>query len=293
MAIQQEAFSVQCEDGVILKGKLLCPAEPKAVVQFNAGTAAKKEFYQAFLEYLVEHDYLCCLWDYRGNGESAPASLADCTYTCHEYGMQDIAAVKSFLKNRFPTLPFFIVGHSAGGQQIGLLPDISGIDGMIAFAVSSGYLGNMPLGYRLQAAYFFYLFSPISIALTGYVAAKRFGIMEDLPRNVLREWRAWCTKPSYFFHPKFRGNTIPHGHFDDYNFPVHVYSTLDDTISSPKNVEAFWSNVHSHKGIEFTQLSPKTMQEKKIDHFGFFKKRMKNKLWPTVVEKLDSFLIQK
>ena len=89
MTIRQEAFSVQCEDGVTLKGKLLCPTEPKAVVQFNAGTAAKKEFYQAFLEYLVEHDYLCCLWDYRGNGESAPASLADCTYTCHEYGIQD------------------------------------------------------------------------------------------------------------------------------------------------------------------------------------------------------------
>jgi hypothetical protein len=53
------------------------------------------------------------------------------------------------------------------------------------------------------STYFFHLFTPISIKLTGYVVAKKFGIMEDLPINVVREWKAWCGQPDYFLTPGF------------------------------------------------------------------------------------------
>jgi len=67
--IATEKFHVKCTDGIILKGLLLLPENPKAVIQFNCGTATKKEFYLPFLEFLSQHNYICCLWDYRGSGE--------------------------------------------------------------------------------------------------------------------------------------------------------------------------------------------------------------------------------
>ncbi|WP_051296045.1 alpha/beta hydrolase family protein [Eisenibacter elegans] len=179
---------MRCADGVVLRGILLLPEKPKAALQFNAGTATKKEFYLPFLEFLAENNFICCLWDYRGSGDSMPeGGLKNCDFTYSDYGLKDMPTIKVYLNERFPGLPFLFFGHSAGGQQIGLMPNLQNVKGAVNFAVSTGYAPNMPLGYRLMSSYFFYIFAPLSIKLTGYLKAKKFGIMEDLPKNVVLE----------------------------------------------------------------------------------------------------------
>lgn len=287
--IQKEKFETSCEDGVILRGILIIPENPKAIVQFNCGTASKKEFYLAFLEYLAEHDYLCCLWDYRGSGESAPKTLKGCEYTFHEYGTKDMPAIKNFLKQKYPELPLFIFAHSAGGQQIGLIPKLEEYKGMVAFAVSTGYLPHMPFSYRLVSFYFFYIFTPISILFTGYLKAKKFGIMEDLPKNVVLEWRDWCSKRTYLFDKAFLGKTIPKGQYENIPFPIHIFWTTDDPISNKNSVPTLWGNIKSQFKISFSKVTPKEVGVKEIGHFGFFKKRMKDTLWKQGLEKLEEF----
>lgn len=288
--ITKEKITVTCADGVELKGLLLIPEKPKAVVQFNAGTGAKKEFYQPFLEYIVSHGYICCLWDYRGSGESAPASLRGCNYTFSDYGLKDMPAVKNYLNNLFPNLPFIVVAHSAGGQQWGFHQDSNNINGMLGFGVSTGYAPHQPTAFRLLSNYFFYVVTPISILFTGYVAAKKVSSMENLPKNVVREWRDWCEKPDYFFNHKFYGKTVPIGNFKNYTFPIHVIATTDDPISNSRTIPAYWKNIKSTAGITHQTISPKEYGLKKIDHFGFFKKNMKDTLWVEAVQKLDSFI---
>jgi predicted alpha/beta hydrolase len=289
--IQQESMRVQCSDGVELRGMLLLPAEPKAIVQFNGGTGAKKEFYLPFLTFLAEHGYACCLWDYRGSGESAPQNMKNCTYNFLDYGTKDMPAVKKYLETRFPTLPYLIVGHSVGGQQVGFMDNLEHIKGMLAFAVSTGYLAYMPLSYRILSTYFFYMFSPISIALKGYVASKRFGIMEDLPKKVVEQWRAWCAKPDYFFNERFYGTSVPVGKFKHYNFPVHVFWTSDDPISNKDSIRAYWSQIENQDITSIQKIEPADYGQKKIGHFGFFKKSMRDTLWHEASRKLDLFLV--
>lgn len=286
----KENFSTTCSDGVVLKGLLLIPDAPKGIVQFNNGTAAKKEFYLAFLEYLASNGYICCLWDYRGSGESAPPNLAKCDYTFSDYGVKDMPTIKDYLRERFPQLPFFIFGHSAGGQMAGFMNNLADVQGLLCFAVSVGHAPFMPLYYRFLTNFFFDFFTPLSTAITGYLPAKRYGIMEDLPKKVVLEWRAWSRKPNYFFNEKFYGRSVPKGDFQNYTFPVHIFWATDDPIANEKSIPAYWDNVKSTHGIHFTKLDPKDIQEKKIDHFGFFRKRMKTKLWPLALAKLDEFL---
>ncbi len=288
--IVKEPIMVRCDDGVDLKGVLIIPPAPKAVVQFNGGTGTKKEFYLPFLEFLAQDGFLCCLWDYRGSGESAPADLKTCAYRFLDYGRKDMPAVKNYLTNRFPTLPYLLVGHSVGGQQVGFMDNLAGTKGMLGFAVSTGYLAYMPISYRWLAAYFFHLFTPLSIKLTGYVAAKKFGIMEDLPREVAREWKAWCGQPDYFFNARFYGKTVPRGNFKNYNFPIHMYWTSDDPISNHRSVPAFWNQVENQSTTHLHQIEPTDYRQKKIAHFGFFKKSMRDQLWPEALQKLNSFL---
>jgi len=287
--IKKEKFQTTCSDGVVLKGILYIPQQPKAVVQFNCGTATKKEFYSSFLLYLAKHGFVCANWDYRGSGESAPADLAKCEYTYRDYGIKDMPAIKDYLNKRYPQLSLLIFGHSTGGQQLGFMHDLSGIKGVVNFAVSTGYLPNMPIRYRLLSYYFFYLFTPLSILIKNYLLAKPFGYMENLPRNVVTEWRDWCEKSSYFFDPKFYGQTVPEIDFNQFTFPIHNFYTVDDTISNSKNVQAFWQNFKSDR-ISFTQLDPKAFNLKEIGHFGFFKKKHKEYFWPMALDKLNEFL---
>lgn len=288
--MRKEEFETICEDGIKLKGTLLIPDTPKAVVQFNCGTATKKEFYLSFLSYLTENGYLCCLWNYRGSDKSD--NLKNSDYRFADYGTKDMPAIKMYLENRFPHLPFLFVGHSAGGQQIGFIDDLDNVKGNINIAVSTGYYPNMPFGYRMKAYFFFYIFSPISVLLHSYVKAKPYGLMENLPKKVVFEWRDWLEKEDYFFNPKFYGKTVPTGHYKNLKFPVHVYYATDDTISNAKNTKAFWKNVNSEKEITFTELNPNEFGLKKIDHFGYFKRNMKEKLWTDIVTRLDNLIMQ-
>ena len=288
-SISHEPFETICEDGVVLRGILLLPAKPKAVVQFNCGTATKKEFYLPFLTYLAQHGYVCCLWDYRGSGASAPKDLSKCSYTYSDYGLKDMPTIKRYLCDRFPELPFLLFGHSAGGQQIGFMDDLSHISGVVNYAVSTGYAPDMPFSYRIQSFYFFYIFTPLSILMTGYLKAKKFGIMEDLPAKVVNEWKAWCAEKDYLFDEKFYGKTLPEGNFKKFNFPIHTFWTVDDTISNEKNLRSFWKHIRSSRPITFTKLVPSDIGEKEIGHFGLFKPKVKNKLWGNVLAQLDAF----
>lgn len=287
--MKKEQFHVICSDGVRLNGILLIPEIPKAVIQFNCGTGAKKEVYLPLLTYLAEHNYACCLWDYRGSGDSAPSTLKGCDYAYSDYGIKDMPAIKDYLNKRFGDMPFFIVAHSAGGQQIGFMNNLDNIRGVVNIAVSAGYYPNMPWKYRLKAYTYFYLFTPISVLFTGYVNGKKLGFMEDLPKNVVYQWRAWCAKPDYFFDKKFLEKTIPTGNFKNFNFPIHVFWTADDNISNQKNTENFWKHIHSNKGINFERITPDQFSLKRIGHFGFFKRAMKDKFWGSVVRTLDTF----
>lgn len=286
--MKTEEFETLTGDGIKLKGVLLIPDNPKAVIQFNCGTATKKEFYLPFLTYLAEKGYLCCLWNYRGSDKAD--NLKNSSYRFADYGIKDMPAIKAYLNERLPNLPFLFVAHSAGGQQIGFMNNLDNVKGNINIAASSGYYPNMPLGYRMKAYFFFYLFSPISTLLNGFVKAKPYGIMENLPKKVVYEWRDWLEKEDYFFDKKFYGKTVPNGHFKNFKFPIHIYYSTDDTISNAKNTKAFRRNVKSDKGITFTELTPAEFGLKKIDHFGYFKKNMKDSLWQDVLKRLNNLI---
>ena len=286
-----ESFSVVTEDGVQLKGELLYPeGTAKAIVQINAATGSKRGYYIPFAQFLTEHGFIVCLWDYRGMGESAPSSLKDVDYKFSDVGLKDIPAILDFLNSKFSLIPILGVGHSVGGQQLGLIKNNHLMKGFIAVATSAGFPGYMPLGYRLKTLYFFYVVSPLSIKLKGYVAAKKLGIMEDLPRNVLLEWRDWCSKPDYLFDSTFYGKTIPVGNYQRLTFPVKVITATDDPIANPRSVKRFWSHVISNQGIFFKSYSPAELRVSKIDHFGFFRKTFKDSIWKEMLESLENFI---
>jgi len=115
--------------------------------------------------------------------------------------------------------------------------------------------------------------------------------MEDLPRNIVNEWKAWCSKKDYLFDKAFLGKTVPTGNFSNIQFPIHIFWAVDDKISNEKNTKDFWKHIKGNKPITFTRLIPSELGLKSIGHFGFFKKSMKTVLWNQALKKLDAFIV--
>jgi predicted alpha/beta hydrolase len=206
------------------------------------------------------------------------------------WGQLDMPAVLEYLDAQFPEIPKLIAGHSVGGQEVGLMPNHCKIKGMVTFATSVGYWNFMPLGYRLQTHFFFQIFTPISNFLFGYVAAKRLGLMEDLPKQIVLDWRNWCSVPEYFFNEKYYADSAEKGFFKDLTFPIRVYWTTDDPISNVLSIPMFWKHVKSSKGIKIDCIKPEDIGEKAIGHFGFFRKKYKQTLWKMALDDLESFI---
>src|SRR5699024_5316235 len=286
--METKSIQITCDDGVQLAGELFIPERPKAVVQFNPGTAAKRGPYRKFLTYLAEQGFLCCIYDYRGFGLSREGSLKHSEITYSDFGTKDMPAVKSWLQANYPTLPFLMVAHSAGGQQLGFMPDLSGVHGAITLGVSAAHFKALPLVYRLQGLYFWYGVVPVSNLIAGYVAAARFGIMEDLPKLMSLEWRSWCSAPDSFFDAKFYGVTVPIGHFKSFGSPIHNYHATDDAIATPTHIRTFWKHVDSSEAITFETIRPDAVCLQRLGHVGSVKGVMKDTLWQDIARRLDT-----
>lgn len=286
------------EDGVELSGYLLkaCQikaqeqqvTQPKAVVLINPGTATKTTFYLPFAQFLAEHGYEVLLWNYRGFCESRRGSLKGVSYSFSDIGKYDIPAAVAFAKSLYPEVPLYCVGHSTGGQQIGIAHNRDSINGLIAVAVSAGFFRNMPVLYRLKAYFFFFVLSPITSRLLGYVPAKRLNLMEDLPAPLAKEWGQWCQEESLYFSPKYLGKDIPSDAFKGVRFPIHVISAEDDEISTSENVTNFWKHVTSRHSIDFKRYKLEEAGNKPVGHFGYFKKNHKH-IWQDILNKLSAF----
>lgn len=281
-------FQVVTEDGIAIKGEVIEARGPKAIIQINPAAGTKASFYRPFAEYLRDEGYSVCLFDYRGIGKSRNEKLRNISYLFRDYGLRDVPVVVEYLKEKYPELPLYLIGHSVGGQQIGIVPNNPKIAGLLAVAVSTGFRAHMPFSYSLQATFFFKMFSPVSSFANGYVAAKKFNIMEDLPTGVVKEWGDWSDKKDYLFH--FLGKTIPQGNYDQLPFPVTVFYASDDEIATDKNVESFWKHVKSKDKINFRKVSPDAYGAKVIGHFGYFKKQFRESLWKDLVREISGLI---
>ncbi|MFT6480036.1 MAG: putative alpha/beta hydrolase [Spirosomataceae bacterium] len=68
-----------------------------------------------------------------------------------------------------------------------------------------------------------------------------------------------------------------------------MYWSTDDNIVNQRSVDAFWKHVKSSKGVELAKITPNEFGVKSIGHFGLFRRKFKETLWPLVLNKLDEF----
>jgi predicted alpha/beta hydrolase len=248
-------------------------ASPRGVVIVNGAMAVRAGYYARFAEHLAASGLAVVTYDYRGVGASRPLNLRGFRATLTEWAQVDARAVHEFARRSYGGLPLVTVGHSFGGQILGLSEDMRDSAGAVLVAAQHGYFGHWPLPTRLRYAALWHAVLPSVTATFGYLPG-RFGLGEDVPAGVAEEWASWCRHPDYLIghHPAARARLA---RFDR---PVLAFSFTDDDYAPDPAVDHLLDSL-SHAPLEHRRLAPADLEVDAIGHFGFFRPPFADTLW--------------
>ena len=251
---------IKAADGATLRGTLYDSSGDDAIV-VAAAMGVPRRYYDAFAQHAASRGFTTLLFDYRGMGESRRSGAR-----LEEWGRLDIAAAIDFMKPKRVNF----VGHSVGGQVTRLAPNVASVRSMVFIAAQSGYWKHWSGYGRLRVQLLWAIMPPVSRML-GYFPMKIAGLgSEDLPGGVAREWATWGRLPRYVW-----GAGLP---MHEYNGPLLAWSFEGDDIAPLAAVKAMISE-HGAAQIEHRHVD-----DRRIGHFGFFRKELGQPLWDEVLE---------
>jgi predicted alpha/beta hydrolase len=277
------------KDGYLLGASLFLPRGTKShAVLINSATAVPRKIYRGFAGYLARRGCAVLTFDYRGTGDSRKKSLVGYNQTKSLVGFKasmsdwaalDVTAAVDWMRERYKTLPLNYVGHSFGGQALGLLPNNSEVSRALLIAAQAGYWKLMasPERYRVYA-----MLNLVGLPLTkvmGY-APGWSGLGEDLPKGVFEQWVGWVMSERYLFtDPKLVGLT----NFANYRGAMRALCLSDDPWATRPAVELLCSGFTSITP-EIVTVTPADAGAAKIGHFGFFRPEHRDTLWRGAAE---------
>jgi predicted alpha/beta hydrolase len=282
-------ITVPAADGYKLGATLFLPRGAKShAVLINSATAVPRKIYRGFAGYLARRGCAVLTYDYRGIGNSRqkavegynqPRSLVGFKASMSDWAALDVTSAVDWMRERYHQLPLGYVGHSFGGQALGLLANNTEVARALLIASQAGYWKLMasPERYRVYAMLNF-----VGLPLTrllGYMPGWT-GLGEDLPKGVFEQWVRWVMSERYLFtDPKLPGLS----NFAKYRGALRSLCISDDPWATRPAVEMLCSGFSSITPDILT-VTPADVGAAKIGHFGFFRPEHRDTLWRGAAE---------
>jgi predicted alpha/beta hydrolase len=257
-------------------------------VLINSAAATPRKLYKGFASYLARRGCAVLTYDYRGTGDSRRKSLTGYNQqkslvgfeaSMSDWAALDATAAVTWMRERYKALPLSYIGHSFGGQALGLLPNNTEVSRALFVAAQAGTWKLMaaPERYRVYAMLNF-LGQPLT-RLMGYTPGWT-GLGLDLPKGVFLQWVSWVMSERYMFDdPKLKAlENFPH-----YKGALRALCISDDPWATQPAIELLCSGFTSIKPDILT-IAPADAGVAKIGHFGFFKPEHRDTLWRGAAE---------
>jgi predicted alpha/beta hydrolase len=273
-------LSITTQDQQILQGYRFSPATPgKGSIIIAPAMGITQAFYRPLATWLAEEGFTVITFDYRGMGESATQAMRFQQHNILDWAQYDCsAALAEVLKAKAPE-PIYWLGHSLGGQIFPLVEQIDKVSKVITVCSGTGYWRHNAPPLKNKALLFWYLIMPLATAVYGYFPGKKLGIVGDLPKNVIRQWRRWCLHPQYCVGAEA---THVRDKFTDVQVKIDSLAFSDDEMLSLRNMQDLQALFGSGTK-QLTTIEPASLGVPRIGHLGFFRKEFSHNLWPQIL----------
>lgn len=285
-ALDPAPLRIKAADGAILGGFVwqsaaVGPAAVRPVVIINTATSVRCRYYSRFAQFMFQHGFDVITYDYRGIGESRPASLRGFPASWVEWGRLDFDAVVRWAAREFEGQPIDVVAHSIGGFVIGLAPSNHLIRRVFTMGAQYAYWRDYAPGTRLKMVLKWHVVMPLLTAGLGYFPGLRLGWMEDTPHGVVQDWSR--SRPR--FEDTRRGpaqraeRAAIVTQFRAMTAPILAFSVSDDPFGTIPAVERLL-RYFTHSPRMHLRIRPDMIGVSEIGHFAFFHSRFEKTLWP-------------
>lgn len=280
-----ESFWMTCKDGYQLAAHFYPAQSPKSAnpVLICPATGITKSFYHSFASWLSQQGYDVLSFDFRGIGDSLHGTLKQSTASINDWGTLDIPCAIDTLLGKTEAQQVTLLGHSAGGQLLGIVPNFHKVAKVIAVAGSTGHVKGLKGKTKFLAPVMFNVIFPISSAIKGYGATQFIGMGENLPKKVAQQWREFCSHPGYV--KNAIGKTIHHDFHTEIICPITSIWASDDEIATKRNVEDLLK-LYPNAPTKMLELNPMKLGHKSIGHMLMFKKSHQN-LWSLLEKEIQ------
>ena len=253
------------------------PAAGQQYIVMASATGVPRGFYRRFAEFAQTRGINVVTTDYRGIGDSKPATLKGFDMQYADWSTLDLAAAVHYAAQRGKV---WLVGHSLGGHAIGQLPNANVLQAAFVCGTGAGWHGWMsrPERYRVWAMW--NVLGPIGTRLYGYHPMSKLGAGEDLPMGVYRDWKRWCALPHYFFDDS-EAKAIT-DKFADVRIPIGAAVSTDDLWAPPASRDAFFKG-YANAAVDPIDLLPASLGVKQVGHMGYFRQQAGAVLWPQML----------
>jgi len=250
---------------------------PAGALLIAPAMGVTQSFYAPLAAWLAEQGFLVATFDYQGIGRSLRGRLRDVKANIFDWARDDCAAMVEALAREAPGLPLTWIGHSLGAQIVALVPAAARdrIAKIVTVAAGSGYWRENAPALRRRVWWLWYVVVPLALRLVGYFPGRRLGVIGDLPRPVMAQWRRWCLHPEYAI--GVEGNGV-RAQFAGVTTPIVSLSFTDDEFMSARNVESL-HGFYASAPRQMIRLDPRELGQARIGHFGFFRAPAEGPLW--------------
>jgi predicted alpha/beta hydrolase len=276
--------SITLPDGTSLVFRNFCVTDsPQAAVIIPSAMGVAQKFYTQFAQWLASQGYHVTTFDYRGIGFSAPPTLRGFPVNIFDWARQDCAAVIDRVRSEVPNVPLHWIGHSLGGQLIGLIPNRDRIDRVITIATGTGYWLENTWRTKSMVWWLWFFLVPLALRTAGYFPGKRLRKVGDLPFGVMQQWRRWCLNREYVVGAE--GDAV-RADYASVRTPMLSLSFTDDEMMSAKGIKSL-HGLYANAPVEYRRIAPREIGARHIGHFGFFRPQFEQTLWPLVPQWLS------
>lgn len=268
-------MEITTDDGTRITGTFYEATQAKGAVLIVSAMGVAQTFYAKQARWLAANGFHTLTFDYRGIAASRRGPLKDERADIVTWAEQDTAAALQALKDRVGALPITWVGHSLGGQIVPFVSNHTLAAKVVTVATGSGYWRENAAQLKRKSWLFWFVAVPIATPLFGYFPGRRLGMVGDLPRNAIAQWKKWCMSKDYAVGdgPEVRQR------YASVKTPIVSLSFTDDDMMSEQNIRS----IHGfYTGAQPTlrRFSPSELSVKQVGHFGFFRQEA---LWSSLL----------
>lgn len=253
------------------------------IVIIASATGVVQSFYQPLAHFLQTQGISVITFDYAGIGKSLQGNIKSENSSLASWGDRDLEAVIKYALDSSRHQKIILLGHSVGGQLIGLAPSAYRADKVILVAAQSGYWKFWNRYNQVRMWLIWHLLVPLLTTTFGYLPSKIFSRMENLPKNVALDWASWCRNRNYLF-GKLPSRRL---YFNRIKGAITSIQIADDFYAPKESVEWLTAKFNNAT-IKRMLLIPEDFGASKIGHFSLFTDKFRDSIWKILLKEVNN-----